>query len=643
MPMPPFREPKKTEKPKSLKEVPRFLWKNIKDFFNRLFYIITLVWEAKKGALLLLVMFCALEGFYPVISALIAAELLNQVGLAATGALSSFTPILIPLIGYFGFLFLTQILQKLSLLTVRIASEHVSNHIRLKIVKKASTLDLSSFDKPEFYEKLENATREAGFRPINILTSTFTIISSFISIVSFIVILATLHPVAPVLIIIMALPAAIINYIYRHKTFWYMRRHSKERRQMEYYAGVITNKDLVKEVRLMNLADTFTDKYQTAFGKYFKGIKRLIYQESFWQIGSALLTTITNIALFLYVAHNVYLGNLKLGDYSLYTGALNSIITSVNSLITMTATVFEGTLFIDNLKSFMNEKREIVANTQPAFIPSRGKHVIEFQNVSFAYPGTHRFVLHNVNLKLESGQTTVLVGLNGAGKTTLIKLLTRLYDPTEGVILLDGKDIKSYDPRALYDLFGIIFQDFGKYAASVSENISFGEVAKPVTQENVRTAAKESSASEFIEKLPQKYDTPLMRYFEANGIEPSIGQWQKLSVARAFYKDSDILILDEPTASLDPLAEQEIFNQFARLGENKITVFVSHRLSSATTAQQIVVLNYGKVVECGTHAELMALRKKYYELFSTQAKRYTSESFDKPEKPPFPPYGKRPF
>ena len=623
---PPMRTPRKSERPKSIKELPAFLANMIKGFFSRLFYIVSLVWSAKKSLLIILAGFCILEGFYPVISALISAELLNQVGHAANGTLSSFKYILTPLIAYFAFLFFTQMMQKLSTMTVRIAGELVSNHIRLRIIQKASSLDVGSFDRPEFYEKLENANREAGFRPINILTSTFTIISSFISVVSFIVILATLHPVAPVLIILMALPAAVINYVYRHKTFLYMRRHSKERRQMEYYASMVTNKDMVKEMRLMDLSNTFTDKFKSTFKRYFKGIKRLIYHENFWQIGTSLATTLTNVALFLFVAYKVYQGELQLGDYSLYTGALNSIISSVGSLVTMTATVYEGTLFIDNMKTFMNEKQTVVPLQNPALQPSRGKHVIEFQNVSFAYPGSNKFGLKNVNLRLERGQTTVLVGLNGAGKTTLIKLLTRLYDPTEGVILLDGKDIRLYDTKALYDLFGIIFQDFGKYAATVSENISFGDVHKEVDDTAVQQAAKDSSAAEFIQRLPNGYQTPLTRYFEFNGIEPSIGQWQKLSVARAFYKNSDILILDEPTASLDPLAEQEIFNQFAKLGENKITVFVSHRLSSATTAQQILVLNYGEIIERGTHEELMQLHDKYYELFSTQAKRYTGEN-----------------
>jgi ABC-type multidrug transport system fused ATPase/permease subunit len=215
-----------------------------------------------------------------------------------------------------------------------------------------------------------------------------------------------------------------------------------------------------------------------------------------------------------------------------------------------------------------------------------------------------------------------LVGLNGAGKTTFIKLLTRLYDPTEGRILLDGRDIKEYDTAELYKTFGIIFQDFGKYAASITENIEFGNINKKSTPESIREAAYQANAQAFIDKLADGYDTPLMRIFESNGTELSIGQWQKLAIARAFYSDADILILDEPTASLDPMAEQEIFNQFDALRADKMTIFVSHRLSSATIASKIVVLEYGELVEEGTHKELMAKGGKYYQLFSTQANRY---------------------
>ena len=233
-------------------------------------------------------------------------------------------------------------------------------------------------------------------------------------------------------------------------------------------------------------------------------------------------------------------------------------------------------------------------------------------------------MLRDINLTISPNESVVLVGLNGAGKTTLIKLLMRLYDPTAGIIWLDGHDIREYDVTELYDMFGIVFQDYGKYAVSVRENIAFGEVMKDVVQDEIEQAAAYSNASGFIEQLPQQYETPLMRYFEDSGTELSIGQWQKIAIARAFFADSDILILDEPTSSLDSIAEQEIFTQFEMLRQGKSSIFVSHRLSSATTANKIVVLNHGTVEETGTHAELMRARGEYNKLFSTQAKRYQS-------------------
>ena len=256
---------------------------------------------------------------------------------------------------------------------------------------------------------------------------------------------------------------------------------------------------------------------------------------------------------------------------------------------------------------------------------TRGRHTVEFQNVSFRYPVTNRDVLHDISFTVEPSDSIVLVGLNGAGKTTLIKLLMRLYDPTGGVILLDGHDIREYDVNALYGIFGIVFQDYGKYAVSVKENIAFGEIMKTPDQRSVEEAAAHSNARDFIEALPEGYNTPLMRIFEDEGTELSGGQWQKIAIARAFYSDSDILILDEPTASLDPLAEQEVFNQFETLRNDKSSIFVSHRLSSATTASKIVVLKDGTVSEIGSHRELMAKKGDYYVLFSTQAKRYVEQ------------------
>ncbi len=627
--------PKKSDglkKPTKLREIPAYLAQRIKGFTTRLFYIISLVWETAPAVLILMALFCIIDGILPVIGAYISRELINgiadligagAVGEAVRDVFQTLRPIFFLLLLQFLYLFFKRILDRLNSSVTAVAGELVVNHIRLKIMNKAKTVDMCSFDNPKFYEKLENANREAGMRPIGILTATFNVISTMISVVSFIVVLATLSPWASVIIIAAAVPGALVNYVYRNRNFKYMRRHSKERREMNYFSGMMVNKDNAKEVKLLGLADTFVEKYKSAFKKYFAGIKRLILRENVLRIMVSLLSTLATCFLFAYVAYDVVFNQGKIGDYSLYTGALNSVATYVTTLVTATATIYEGTLFIDNMMEFMKEETRVVSILPEPIMPQRSvKHIIELKGVSFSYPGTKRKVLDNLNLTLSSGENTVLVGLNGAGKTTLIKLITRLYDPTEGTIYLDGRDIREYDVKALYDMFGIIFQDFGKYAVTASENIEFGDVERDHERDFVESAAKSGDADDFINELPRGYDTPLTRMFEEDGIELSGGQWQKLAVARAFYKDSDILILDEPTAALDALAEQEIFNQFAELAKGKISIFVSHRLSSAVTADKIVVLKDGGIIELGTHEELMAKRGEYHLLFSTQAQRY---------------------
>lgn len=636
-PPPEYRDPRKMMNnnmpplPKTFRDIPRYLKELFGGFFSRLFYIFRLVWDAKPWILFAMLFMSVFNGVRPVIDAKIASLLLTALGDAGVALVNkteySFSHIMYYLLFQFGFIFLANILSQAYNMVLRIAGELVTNHIKMKMLYKARTIDLASYDQPEFYEKMENANREAGTRPIQIMRSTFSIISNLITMVSFVAALLAISKTAPLLIIALSLPSAIITFVYRRKNFMYMRRRSKARRQMAYYSNTVTNKDLAKEIRLFDLSDTFISHYKNTFENYFKGIKKLITDEGAWHIGLSGVSSAVNCYLFLYIARMVYKGILKIGDYSFYTGALKSISSGFTTLIDTTASIYEGTLFIDNMITFMNEEQTVVPRlAEPAHVRRHCGHTIEFRNVSFRYPGTERMVIRNVNLTLREGETAVLVGLNGAGKTTLIKLITRLYDPTEGEIFLDGRDIRDYELNELYRMFGIIFQDFGKYAVSVKENIAFGDIRKGVDEDDIALAAKRSNADTFIDKLPDGYNTPLMRYFEDNGIELSIGQWQKLSIARAFYSDSDILILDEPTASLDPMAEQEIFDQFDTLRRDKTTIFVSHRLSSATTASKIIVLENGTVAEEGTHRELMDKRGKYYELFTTQAKRYTEEA-----------------
>ena len=620
--------------PKTLKEVPDYLKRLVVKFFKRLIYIFRLVWDTSPWILISLLLIAVISGLLPVVTAWVAADLLNLLAAAfvaaKSGAQIAFGSIVWLLILQFGCILFKSLISHINSMVVRISGEMVTNHVKVMMMNKAKTVDLQSFDKTDFYERLENAQREATMRPVQIINATFSSVSTVISMLSFVAILFTISPWAPLFIVALALPSAFITYLYRKKSFNYVRMRSKDRRQLNYYSALMTNKDMVKEIRIFGLSDLFINRYGKTFKEYFKGLRKLYLKEGFWNMLVSLFSAVAHCVVFAYVAFRVWSGSLQVGDYSLYTGALNSITSGVNSLIASTSTVYEGTLFIDNLITFMDEKPTIMAgSSNPAKVNRHIPHKIEFKNLSFRYPGTENYVIKNLNAVINPGSTVALVGINGAGKTTLIKLITRLYDPTEGEILLDDKNIKEYDPNELYKIFGIIFQDFGKYAVTAAENIAFGEIEKIPTQQNVYQAAVQSNADDFITKLPRGYETPLMRYFEDDGIELSIGQWQKLSIARAFYSDSDILILDEPTASLDAIAEQEIYNQFDQLRKDKTTIFVSHRLSSATTADIIFVLDNGELVECGSHTELINKGGLYNKLFTTQAGRYLENNKEK--------------
>ena len=629
----------KVPPPKNIADVPRYLGELLGGFFKRMAYIIRLVWKTGPWILFAMMFFAAFQGVMPVISARISQMVLNSMQSSAAegsfhGSFGEFFAhaVFFLLVFMFAFNIVNSLVNTLKNTVTRIAGELVVRTVKLEIMHKARELDICSFDLPAFYEKLENANREAGMRPIQILSSTFSIVSAVITLISFIIILASELWWAALVMIAVSVPSAIISFHYRRKNFQYMRRRSKDRRQMNYYADLMVNKDMAKEIRMFGLADTFIQRYRETFGRYYAGIRALILKENAWHVAITVVSSLVNCAFFAWFAYLVVVGEHGIGDYSMYTGALGQIAGQVGSLISISATIYEGTLFIDNLTSFLDEKPTVVPVIPeekkadgPRKVAHGQSHTIEFRHVSFVYPGTERKVLDDVSLLIRPGETLVLVGLNGAGKTTLLKLLTRLYDPTEGEILLDGEDIRSYDVEDLYRMYGIIFQDFGKYAVSVSENIRFGNVRKETDETAIRKAAEEADATDYISHLPDGFNTPLMRIFEEEGIELSIGQWQKLAIARAFYSDSDVLILDEPTASLDPMAEQEIFNQFDRLRADKTTIFVSHRLSSATVASKIAVLEYGKLIEEGDHRTLMAKRGRYYELFSTQAKRYVTE------------------
>ena len=630
-------EYKSVRPPRSLRDLPRFLRELLGGFFGRLFYTFSLVWESGPLYLFLMFFVALFNGLMPLVGALISREILNELQTVITqntnGESSDFfaSAVFFLLIYFFIYKILSRVVGQLSQAIHRMVGERIVRMVRIRIMRQAAAIDLSSYDIPAFYEKLENANREAGNRPIMVLNSTLTVISTVISLAGYIVILCSALPFATLVIAATTIPSAIVNLIYRKRTFSYMRRRSVDRRQMNYYASVATDKQLAKEVRVFDLGEEMIDRYDTVFHRYYKGVRSLILRENFWQTVFVILSAAVNCFFFALIVIGVFEGKYQLGDYTLYTGAITSIATHITTLITTSASIYEGTLFIDNLLSFLKETPSIVPRLDVPLHPCRGEpHTLELRHVSFTYPDGSRPVLEDINLVLHPGETVALVGLNGAGKTTLIKLITRLYDPTEGEILLDGRDLRDYDPKELYTLFGLIFQDFGKYAASAADNIRFGNLSRKGDAQAVSDAAHRAGADAVIEKLSEGYDTQLTRFFDRKGTELSGGEWQKISIARAFYSNADILILDEPTASLDPLAEQEVFRRFDELRGNKTSIFVSHRLSSATIASKIIVLENGHLIEEGSHTELMDKNGKYAMLFRTQAERYLESKEETP-------------
>lgn len=610
--------------PKNFKDVPRY----IKDVYTsttaRMFYILKLVWEANPGILFMLAFMSIFNGVAPAIGSLLGAEILNNLSRGYNGELDSFDIIAFLLVLQAVYLLIRSVLTRVNATISRISGTMIENHIKIKIMVKAKDIDLSSYDSPDYYSKLENATREAANRPIEALNAVFSVLSTVISIVTYMIIITSIGIMPAIMVIAVAIPSTVINFYFRKKNYLYMYRRSKERRQMNYFSQLVVNKDLVKEIKILGLSDTFVDKYQSVYDEYFKGLKKLIYNECMWNIGAIVASAVVNCVLFVYIAQGVFNGEYEVGNFALYTGALNSIATGIGTLITTSASIYECTLFISNMMEFMEEKQQIMPTIDPPRQVVKGvDHTIVFENVSFRYPLAEKDTLTNINLEINPRESIVIVGLNGAGKTTLIKLLTRLYDPTSGRILLDGHDMREYDVSQLYSLFGIVFQDYGKYAATIRENIAFGEILRDIVDDDIVQAGKASNSHEYVTKLPDQYDTILTRYFEDSGKELSTGQWQKLAIARAFYSESDVLILDEPTASLDPMAEQEIFDQFDALCDKKTSIFVSHRLSSATSADKIVVMKYGEIIEIGNHSKLMDDKGEYYTFFSTQAKRYS--------------------
>jgi len=496
----------------------------------------------------------------------------------------------------------------------------MGQRINMLILEKALTLKLAHFEDSEFYDKLTRARREASTRPLSLVTRTFGLVQNGISLLSYGILLVQFSPWTVLILIAGGIPEFLAEAKFSGDKFRLFRWRSPETRMQMYLETVLAREDYVKEVKLFRLGPKLLQRYRAIFEKLYAEDRKLTLRRDSWGFILGLLGTAAFYGAYGWIALSAIRGDISLGQMTMYLMLFKQGQSAVSASLSAISGMYEDNLYLSNLYEYLEQEvpqQQGLAQQGPK--PGDG---VRFEQVTFSYPGSEEAALHKINLHLKPGESLALVGENGSGKTTLIKLLTRLYQPDSGTVLLDGLDLQQWDAEALRQRIGVIFQDFGRYQFLVGENIGAGDVSHFEDRQRWAQAAEMGMAAEFIDKLPQQYDTQLGKWFKG-GRELSGGQWQKIALARAFMRaEADLLVLDEPTATMDAAAEATIFEHFRELSRGKMTILISHRFSTVRMADQIIVIDKGKIVERGTHEQLMEHDGQYAYLFSLQAEGY---------------------
>ncbi|MCA1595687.1 MAG: ABC transporter ATP-binding protein/permease [Chloroflexi bacterium] len=498
------------------------------------------------------------------------------------------------------------------------------------IYQKSATLDLAFFESPTFFNQMENALRQSGWGVERLIRTLGRMVQQSLTLVTMLILVFRLNPLAPCWIVLLALPRIAIEMTHARRRHDTSTRRSVDRRMASYLSGLLAWRDPVKEIRLFGLHHVLIDRLDEMRKKLLADEASFSVKRHFTEVALELLGTVGVAGVWISAALQAIAKQITLGDMGLYFQAARRARESLHSVIAISSSLYEDGMALGNLFTFLDldslsvegalVKGPLAGRPVEVRVPIR--EGIEFRNVSFKYPGARENVLSDVSFTIKPGERVALVGSNGAGKTTLVKLLTRLYDPVDGAVLLDGKDLSDYDLDDLRRQFGVIFQDFVHYRLSVRDNIGFGQVELLDDTARIERSADHAGARTLLEKLPNGLETMLGRTY-AEGVDLSGGEWQKIALARAFMRDAQILILDEPTASLDPDSESEVFRQFGELTRGKTSVVISHRFSTVRSADRVLVLQGGRLVEEGTHEALMAMNGEYTRMYNLQAERYT--------------------
>jgi ATP-binding cassette subfamily B protein len=587
--------------------------KNLPSFFR-------LIWETSHWLTIANVGLRLLKAGIPSLTLYVGKLIVDEIIRLIAAPEKDFTTLWQLLAFEFGFTILSDLLNRGITLADSLLGDLFSNRTSVDIMRHAASLDLYQFERPDFYDKLERARRQTNSRTV-LMSQVLTQVQDIITILFLGAGLVVFNPWLILILIIAVIPSFLGENYFNQRSYSLTQSWTPERRELDYLRYIGASDETAKEVKIFNLSGFLIARFSELSHRYYLANRKIALERAGWGALLSTLGVLSYYGAYVIIALQTIAGAITIGSLTFLTGSFSRMHGMLEGVMSRFSKISESALYLKDLFDFYDIRPDIVSPPNSIPFPTHLQEGFRFEGVGFQYPGGERWAIRNLTFTLHAGEKLALVGENGAGKTTLVKLLARLYEPSEGRILIDGVDIKEYNLNSLRLNIGIIFQDYIRFQLTASENIAVGNIDEVAFMERIESSAEKSLADTVIEGLPQGYEQMLGRRFD-KGVDLSGGQWQKIALARAYMRDAQLLILDEPTSALDARAEHEVFQRFAELIAGKCAVLISHRFSTVRMADRILVLENGEMIEIGSHEELLAKRGKYAELFELQAQGY---------------------